>query len=54
MSAPSTDLERRSREARGRLDAHVREIIARHFVPATGCPFWLDAAKKLVAKYDAS
>jgi hypothetical protein len=47
VSAPSTDLERRSREARERLDAHVRETIAWHFDPETGCPFWLDAAKKL-------
>ena len=29
------------------LDAHVREIIAWHFDPATGSPFWLDYAKKL-------
>jgi hypothetical protein len=27
------------------LDQHVREIIAWHFSPATGCPFWLDWAK---------
>jgi hypothetical protein len=47
VSAPSPDLERKSREARERLDAHVREIIAWHFDPGTGCPFWLDAAKKL-------
>jgi phenylacetate-coenzyme A ligase PaaK-like adenylate-forming protein len=47
VSAPSPDLERKSREARERLDAHVRETIAWHFDPRTGCPFWLDAAKKL-------
>jgi phenylacetate-coenzyme A ligase PaaK-like adenylate-forming protein len=29
------------------LDAHVRETVAWHFDPATGCPFWLDYAKKL-------
>ncbi len=30
--------------ARAALDAHVRETIAWHFDPATGCPFWLDYA----------
>ena len=34
-------------EARSRLDAHVRETIAWHFDPATGCPFWLEYAAKL-------
>jgi hypothetical protein len=28
--------------AKDKLDAHVREIIAWHFSPETGCPFWLD------------
>jgi hypothetical protein len=28
------------------LDAWVREVIAWHFDPATGCPYWLDFAKK--------
>lgn len=28
------------------LDAHVREIVAWHFSPETGCPFWLDWASK--------
>lgn len=27
------------------LDAHVREIVAWHFAPETGTPFWLDWAK---------
>ncbi len=27
------------------LDAHVRDTIAWHFGPDTGCPFWLDWAK---------
>jgi phenylacetate-coenzyme A ligase PaaK-like adenylate-forming protein len=31
--------------ARERLDAHVREIVAWHFNPETGCPFWLERAK---------
>ena len=30
--------------ARAALDAHVRDIVAWHFDPATGCPFWLDYA----------
>ena len=34
-------------EARGALDAHTREIVAWHFDPKTGCPFWLEYAKKL-------
>jgi phenylacetate-coenzyme A ligase PaaK-like adenylate-forming protein len=29
------------------LDQHVREIIAWHFDPETGCPFWIEYAKKL-------
>ena len=32
--------------AHGQLDAHVREIIAWHFSPETGCPFWLDWARQ--------
>ena len=35
------------REASERLDAWVREVVAWHFDPATGSPFWLDHAKKL-------
>ncbi len=33
--------------AREALDAHVREIVAWHFDPATGCPFWLERAAEL-------
>ncbi len=33
--------------AQTRLDAHTREIVAWHFDPATGCPFWLEYAAKL-------
>ncbi len=29
------------------LDAWVREVVAWHFDPASGCPFWIDYAKKL-------
>ncbi len=32
--------------AQEQLDAHVREIIAWHFSPDTGCPFWLDWARR--------
>jgi len=28
------------------LDAHVRETVRWHFSPETGCPFWLDWAKR--------
>ena len=40
---PSTaDIE----AAKAALDQHVREIVAWHFSPETGCPFWLDWASK--------
>ncbi len=32
---------------REQLDTWVREVVAWHFDPATGCPFWLDYAKNL-------
>ncbi len=35
-----------TKKAQAQLDAHLREIIEWHFNPATGCPFWLDWAKK--------
>lgn len=38
------ELQSRVDAARKRLDAHVREIVAWHFSPETGCPFWLDKA----------
>lgn len=37
----------KSRAARASLDGWVREIVDWHFNPETGCPFWLDHAKKL-------
>jgi hypothetical protein len=40
-------LAERVAEARDRLDAHVREIVAWHFDPATGSPFWLERAAGL-------
>jgi phenylacetate-coenzyme A ligase PaaK-like adenylate-forming protein len=41
------DMAARARHAQEALDAHVREIVAWHFDPDTGCPFWLDVAGKL-------
>lgn len=35
------------KEARNALDAHVRETVAWHFNPETGCPFWLEFADGL-------
>lgn len=35
------------KQAREKLDAHVREIVAWHFNPETGCQFWLDRIKEL-------
>ena len=32
--------------AQAQLDSHVREILKWHFSPETGCPFWLDWAKR--------
>lgn len=44
----STDtLQEKAAAARDRLDAHTREIVAWHFDPATGSPFWLEYASKL-------
>ncbi len=47
---PSTleaGLETRIKSTRESLDAWVREMVAWHFDPATGCPFWLDFARGL-------
>jgi phenylacetate-coenzyme A ligase PaaK-like adenylate-forming protein len=35
------------RQAQEKLDTHVREIIAWHFNPETGTPFWLERVKTL-------
>jgi hypothetical protein len=35
-----------STKSAAELDAHVREIIAWHFSPETGCQFWLDWSRK--------
>ena len=42
-----SDVAVRARQAQEALDAHVRETVAWHFDPATGCPFWLEFAGKL-------
>jgi len=44
MSEPIT--AEQIQAARERLDAHLREIINWHFSPETGCPYWLEWAKK--------
>ena len=46
MSTPTTHLQGRADAARASLDAWVREVVAWHFDPATGCPFWLEWAEK--------
>jgi phenylacetate-coenzyme A ligase PaaK-like adenylate-forming protein len=40
------DRSARTSAAHDALDAWVREVIAWHFNPETGSPFWLDVAKK--------
>ncbi|MBY0231151.1 MAG: hypothetical protein K2W96_17840, partial [Gemmataceae bacterium] len=42
MSKASQDQIQKARE---RLDAQVREVVAWHFSPETGTPFWLEKAK---------
>src|SRR2546423_426438 len=46
-SASQNDLLARTRAAREALDAWTREIVQWHFNPETGCPFWLEFARKL-------
>ncbi|HET7291080.1 MAG TPA: hypothetical protein VFM88_01520, partial [Vicinamibacteria bacterium] len=47
-TAPSVDstLRHQAEEARRALDAWVREVVAWHFDPATGTPFWLEFAAR--------
>ncbi len=47
MAATSSHLESQIQTHRHTLDAWVREVVQWHFDPATGCPFWLEYAKKL-------
>lgn len=42
-----TELETKVKAAEETLDAHVREMVAWHFNPETGCPFWLEYVDRL-------
>ena len=46
-STAETGLESRMKNSTETLDSWVREIVEWHFNPETGCPFWLDYAKRL-------
>jgi hypothetical protein len=53
------ELSEKIKQARHKLDTHVREMVQWHFSPETGCPFWLDFAhnldfdpRKEIAGYD--
>jgi phenylacetate-coenzyme A ligase PaaK-like adenylate-forming protein len=50
MTAITPALQAKARQAREQLDAQVREIVAWHFNPETGTPFWLEKAKTLSFK----
>jgi hypothetical protein len=43
----ATALQTRAAQAAEALDAWVREVVAWHFSPETGTPFWLDYAPRL-------
>src|SRR5688572_27150341 len=48
QTSPSNTVSQdRLNEQRTKLDAWVREVVAWHFDPATGSPFWLEYASKL-------
>jgi hypothetical protein len=47
MTKVSNSMAASAAKAKARLDAHTREIVAWHFDPKSGCPFWLEYAKKL-------
>ena len=47
MTTTEIDIEDKVSAAREQLDEHVREMMAWHFSPETGSPFWLDYAEKL-------
>ena len=46
-STVAIDLEAGKKAASDALDSWVREMVAWHFDPTTGCPFWLEFASKL-------
>jgi phenylacetate-coenzyme A ligase PaaK-like adenylate-forming protein len=45
MSTTSTATADQVKQAKDKLDAHVREIVQWHFDPENGTPFWLEKAK---------
>jgi phenylacetate-coenzyme A ligase PaaK-like adenylate-forming protein len=47
VAGASGSIETQAKQAREKLDAHVREIVDWHFDPKTGTPFWLERVKKL-------
>jgi phenylacetate-coenzyme A ligase PaaK-like adenylate-forming protein len=42
-----TDMQANIKAWKEKLDAHTREMVAWHFNPETGAPFWLEFAQKL-------
>ena len=46
MPRQTVDRQSEAEAQRTALDAWVREVVAWHFDPATGCPFWLQWAEK--------
>ncbi len=46
-TSSGTSLDQRISQVRECLDEHTRDIIAWHFDPKTGCPFWLDYAETM-------
>ena len=47
MEVLATSFADKIKDARDTLDAHVRDMVAWHFNPSTGCPFWLEFAAEL-------
>ena len=46
MTTQTAEQQGKIDASRAALDARVREVVAWHFDPATGSPFWLDWADK--------
>ncbi|HEX5707147.1 MAG TPA: hypothetical protein VFX96_07615 [Pyrinomonadaceae bacterium] len=47
MTSIQATLQTRIEQSRAALDAWVREVVAWHFSPETGAPFWLEYARTL-------
>ncbi|MEM1246835.1 MAG: hypothetical protein AAGA81_11750 [Acidobacteriota bacterium] len=47
MTTTEISIDEKASTAREELDEHVREMMAWHFSPETGSPFWVDFASKL-------